>query len=124
LKKLKRSRQHARENNDATRPKWPMIILNSPKGWTGPKVIDGKANEGNFRSHQVPIAIDEHHKENVALLESWMKSYHVRKNFLMNPVKLLPDIAALAPQGRKRMGANVHANGGELLLELRLARIP
>lgn len=119
IEKIKAIQRHARDNKDATRPHWPMIILNSPKGWTGPKVIDGKANEGNFRSHQVPIAIDENHKENVALLESWMRSYRPEELFDESG-KLLPEIAELAPEGRKRMGANVHANGGELLLELRL----
>ncbi|HRB21808.1 MAG TPA: phosphoketolase, partial [Nitrosomonas sp.] len=119
IEKIKAIQKHARDNKDATRPHWPMIILNSPKGWTGPKVIDGKANEGNFRSHQVPIAIDENHKENVSLLESWMRSYRPEELFDESG-KLLPEIAELAPEGRKRMGANVHANGGELLLELRL----
>ena len=119
IEKIKAIQKHARDNKDATRPHWPMIILNSPKGWTGPKVIDGKANEGNFRSHQVPIAIDENHKESVALLESWMRSYRPEELFDESG-KLLPEIAELAPEGRKRMGANVHANGGELLLELRL----
>jgi xylulose-5-phosphate/fructose-6-phosphate phosphoketolase len=116
---IKRIQKHARDNNDPSRPRWPMIILNSPKGWTGPKIIDGRKNEGNFRSHQVPIAIDEDHKDNVALLEEWMRSYKPEELFDVNG-RLLPEISSLAPEGNKRMGANIHANGGALLRELRM----
>lgn len=116
---IKRFQTRAREHNDLTRPRWPMIILNSPKGWTGPKVIDGQPNEGNFRSHQVPLLVDEAHPKNVQALEHWMRSYKPEELFDENGT-LLPEIAALAPQDEKRMGANVHANGGTLLRELHL----
>jgi xylulose-5-phosphate/fructose-6-phosphate phosphoketolase len=116
---IKRIQTNARENNDATRPRWPMIVLKSPKGWTGPKTVDGYAVEGNFRSHQVPILIDEEHRANIALLEDWMKSYKPEELFTSEG-RLIPELAELAPKGGKRMGANVHANGGSLLRELQL----
>lgn len=111
--------KRARENGDTTRPRWPMIVLRSPKGWTGPKEVDGKKNEGNFRSHQVPLPIDEHHQENLAKLEEWMKSYNPEELFNENGT-LKPELAELAPKGKRRMGANPHANGGTLLRELHL----
>lgn len=119
IEKIQAIQKQARKNNGIARPLWPMIILRSPKGWTGPKMVDGHVNEGNFRSHQVPIAIDENHQQNVALLEKWMKSYRPEELFDESG-KLIPELSDMAPKGRKRMGANVHANGGELLLELRL----
>lgn len=119
VEQIQSIQKHARTKNDATRPRWPMIVLNSPKGWTGPKVIDGKAIENNFRSHQVPVLIDDAHPENVELLEDWMKSYHPEELFDAKG-KLLPEIATLVPSGKQRMGANVHTNGGELLRELHL----
>jgi xylulose-5-phosphate/fructose-6-phosphate phosphoketolase len=108
---------HARKYADNARPRWPMIILKSPKGWTGPKIVDGLPNENTFRSHQVPILVDEQHPQNVALLESWMKSYKPEELFDKNG-KLIAELAALAPEGNKRMGANLHSNGGQLLQEL------
>ncbi len=112
--------QHnARENDDTTRPRWPMIILRSPKGWTGPKEVNGKKNEDNFLSHQVPILIDEDHKDNVRLVEEWLKSYRPEELF-DDKGALLPELAELAPTGKRRMGANPHANGGNLLLDLRM----
>jgi xylulose-5-phosphate/fructose-6-phosphate phosphoketolase len=111
--------KRARTANDLTRPRWPMIILRSPKGWTGPKVIDGKHIENNFLSHQVPIAIDKQHPENVALLETWLKSYKPEELF-DELGQLIPELAALAPSGSRRMGANPHANGGWFLRELHL----
>jgi xylulose-5-phosphate/fructose-6-phosphate phosphoketolase len=112
--------QHnARENDDSTRPRWPMIILRSPKGWTGPKEVNGKKNEDNFLSHQVPILIDEDHQDNVRLVEEWLKSYRPEELFTENGT-LLPELAELAPTGKRRMGANPHANGGNLLLDLRM----
>lgn len=115
---IKRIQSNARNNHDATRPRWPMIILNSPKGWTGPKVIDGHKIEGNFRSHQVPLAVDEAHPQNVALLETWLKSYRPEELFDVDG-HLTPELARLAPDGTKRMGANPHANGGNLQRVLR-----
>ncbi len=117
LEKIKKIQQNARENDDTTRPRWPMIILNSPKGWTGPKTVDGRANEGNFRSHQVPLLVDDNHQQNLPLLERWMKSYKPHELFDESG-KLIPELAELAPKGLKRMGSNPHANGGQLKLEL------
>lgn len=97
-------------------PRWPMIILRSPKGWTGPQQLDGKQVEGTWRSHQVPIK-DMKTDEHVAALESWMKSYQPEELFDENGC-LKPEIADLAPKGKRRMGANPHANGGELLVAL------
>jgi xylulose-5-phosphate/fructose-6-phosphate phosphoketolase len=110
---------NARENNDATRPRWPMIVLRSPKGWTGPKVVDGLQIEGTFRAHQVPILVDGKHPDHVKLLESWMKSYHAEELFDANGT-LKAELAELAPKGARRMGANPHANGGMLLRDLRM----
>lgn len=117
IRKIKKIQNHARENDDASRPLWPMIVLNSPKGWTGPKVVDGVKNEGTFRSHQIPIQIDSAHPEHLILLENWLKSYHPEELFDKHG-RLLPDLAKLAPKGNRRMGANPNANGGLLLQEL------
>jgi xylulose-5-phosphate/fructose-6-phosphate phosphoketolase len=111
--------RNARENNDATRPRWPMIVLRSPKGWTGPKVVDGLQIEGTFRAHQVPILVDGKHPDHVKLLESWMKSYHAEELFDANGT-LRAELADLAPKSVRRMGANRHANGGILLRDLRM----
>ncbi|HSX00474.1 MAG TPA: phosphoketolase family protein, partial [Patescibacteria group bacterium] len=119
VQEIKRIQSNARGNHDTTRPRWPMIVLSSPKGWTGPKIVDGHKVEGNFRSHQVPLAVDEAHPENVAVLEEWMRSY--RPNELFDQTgHLLPEIAALVPPDNRRMGANGHANGGNLLRELHM----
>ncbi len=114
---IKRIQSNARNNNDATRPRWPMIVLNSPKGWTGPQTIDGKQIEGNFRSHQVPLMVDASCPDNVAVLEAWLKSYKPEELFNEHG-RLLPELAALAPTGQRRMGANPHANGGSFMREL------
>lgn len=119
VKEIKRIQTNARENDDTTRPRWPMIILNSPKGWLGPKTIDGKQIEDSFRSHQVPLAVDTAHPENVAVLEEWLKSYRPEELF-DDKGSLLPELALLAPQGHRRMGANPHANGGSFMRELNL----
>jgi xylulose-5-phosphate/fructose-6-phosphate phosphoketolase len=111
--------KNARENSDATRPRWPMIVLRSPKGWTGPKVVDGLQIEGTFRAHQVPILVDGKHSDHVKLLESWMKSYKAEELFDANGT-LKAELAALAPKGARRMGSNPHANGGTLLRDLRM----
>ncbi len=110
---------HARANKGAARPRWPMIVLRSPKGWTGPKVVDGLRIEGTFRSHQVPLLVDSEHPQHVALLEAWMKSYKAGELFDASG-RLVPELAALAPTGARRMGANPHANGGILLRDLRM----
>ncbi len=110
----------ARTLGDGTRPRWPMIVLRSPKGWTGPKVVNGKPNEGTFRAHQVPITISEKTPpENLAQLESWLRSYRPEELFDADG-RLLPELAALAPTGDRRMGANPHTNGGLLLRALHL----
>ncbi|MBN2807117.1 MAG: phosphoketolase family protein [Prolixibacteraceae bacterium] len=114
---IRKIQSNARDNNDTTRPSWPMIVFDSPKGWTGPKVVDGLQIEGTFRSHQIPLLIDSEHPHHVKLLEDWMKSYQPEALFDMNG-RLLPHLAELAPKGERRMGANPHANGGLLLHEL------
>lgn len=119
IDEIQRIQYTAREHNDSTRPRWPMIILASPKGWTGPKEVDGRKNEGNFRSHQVPLPVDSDHPENLAKLETWMKSYRPEELFDDNG-RLIPELAELAPKGAKRMGASKHANGGTLLRELHM----
>jgi xylulose-5-phosphate/fructose-6-phosphate phosphoketolase len=110
---------NARAQKGAARPRWPMIVLRSPKGWTGPKVVDGLQIEGTFRAHQVPLLVDKAHPEHVGQLEGWMRRYKAEE--LFDPTgRLIPELAALAPKGRRRMGANPHANGGMLLRELRM----
>jgi xylulose-5-phosphate/fructose-6-phosphate phosphoketolase len=116
---IRRFQTHARASNDTTRPRWPMIVLRSPKGWTGPKMVDGLAIEGTFRAHQVPLIVDAEHPEHVAQLEAWMKSYKAEELFDESG-RLLPELAELAPIGDRRMGANPHANGGMLLRDLRM----
>jgi xylulose-5-phosphate/fructose-6-phosphate phosphoketolase len=116
---IQRIRSSARTDQNGTRPRWPMIVLRSPKGWTGPKVVDGLAVEGTFRSHQVPLIVDANHPEHLAQLEAWMKSYKAEELFDLNG-RLIPELAELAPQGARRMGANPHANGGLLLRDLRM----
>jgi xylulose-5-phosphate/fructose-6-phosphate phosphoketolase len=116
---IQRIQGNARSNNDPGRPRWPMIVLRSPKGWTGPKVVDGLQSEGTFRSHQVPLLVDAAHPEHLGQLESWMRSYKPEELFDQNG-RLQPELAALAPEGERRMGANPHANGGMLLRDLRM----
>jgi xylulose-5-phosphate/fructose-6-phosphate phosphoketolase len=108
---------NARANGDTTRPRWPMIVLRSPKGWTGPKIVDGLAVEGTFRAHQVPLLVDAEHPQHVEQLESWMKSYKPEELFDEDG-RLMPQLADLAPKGERRMGSNPHANGGGLLRDL------
>ena len=110
---------NARNNGERTRPRWPMIVLRSPKGWTGPKVVDGLAVEGTFRSHQVPLLVDSEHPDHVAALEAWMKSYKPEELFDEDG-RLVAELAELAPEGDRRMGANPHTNGGTLLRDLRM----
>ncbi len=111
IEKIKAIQKNARENNDASRPKWPMIVLRTPKGWTGPKVVDGNQIEGTFRAHQVPMDMSK--PEHLEQLKEWMLSYKPEELFDENG-RLVPEIAALAPEGNYRMGANPHANGGLL----------
>ena len=99
------------------RPKWPILILRSPKGWTGPKEVDGLMTENFWRSHQVPFAKMD--RDHIKLLESWLKSYKPEELF-DDAGKLIPELAALAPKGTKRMGDNPHANGGLLLKDLKM----
>ncbi|MDE3219320.1 MAG: phosphoketolase family protein [Nitrospirota bacterium] len=115
---IKKIQRDARTKESKKRPRWPMIILRSPKGWTGPKEVDGKRTEGTFRSHQVPMG-DMSHPGHVKLLEKWMKSYRPQELFDRTG-RFLPELADLAPTGERRMSANPHANGGLLLRDLRL----
>lgn len=108
----------ARSNGFTERPRWPMIILRTPKGWTGPKEVDGKQVTGTVRSHQVPMG-EMSHPNHVRILEDWMKSYRPEELFDATG-KLNAELAELAPRGTRRMGANPHANGGELLQDLHL----
>ncbi|HUZ18945.1 MAG TPA: phosphoketolase family protein [Acidimicrobiales bacterium] len=116
-----RAIQHdARAQGNLARPRWPMIVLISPKGWTGPKVVDGLPVEGTFRAHQVPIAVSATTPpEHLRQLEDWLQSYRPAELFDAGG-RLRPELAALAPAGTRRMGANPHANGGILLRELRM----
>ncbi len=107
----------ARARGVTTRQRWPMIVLRTPKGWTGPKVVDGKPVEGTFRAHQVPLSNLAKSPEHVAMLEAWMKSYRPEELFDASG-RFLPELAALAPKGTRRMSANPHTNGGILRKEL------
>ena len=108
------NREHA-----VTPPCWPMLVLKSPKGWTGPKEVDGKPTENSWRSHQVPLSELAEKPQHLKLLEKWMKSYKPEELFDKTG-RLKPEIAALAPEGDRRMGANPHANGGKLLRDLKM----
>jgi xylulose-5-phosphate/fructose-6-phosphate phosphoketolase len=111
--------RRAREDGDRRRPAWPMIVLRTPKGWTGPAEVDGIPVEGTFRAHQVPLAETRTNDAHRALLEEWMQSYRPEELFTENGA-LRADLQALAPRGDRRMSANPHANGGLLLKDLRL----
>ncbi len=118
MAEIERIQRDARTHGFKERPRWPMIILRSPKGWTGPKLVDGKATEGTFRSHQVPMG-DMSHPGHVKILEDWMRSY--RPDDLFDAAgRLKPELAVLPPVGDRRMSANPHANGGCLLRDLQL----
>lgn len=117
IEEIKAIQKKARETGDATRPVWPMIILRTPKGWTGPKVVDGNRIEGNFLAHQVPVMMTA--PEHLQILSDWLHSYHPEELFDENG-RLLPEIEDLAPKGDHRIGMNPHANGGKLLRDLRL----
>ncbi|HXJ16787.1 MAG TPA: phosphoketolase family protein [Candidatus Polarisedimenticolia bacterium] len=107
----------AREGRSTGRPVWPMIVLRTPKGWTGPKMVDGKPIENTWRAHQVPVADLATRPEHLKILEDWMKSYKPQELFDASG-KLIPELAELSPRGSRRMGANPHANGGLLLRDL------
>jgi xylulose-5-phosphate/fructose-6-phosphate phosphoketolase len=109
----------ARGEGDARRPRWPMLILRTPKGWTGPKVVDGQPVEGTWRAHQVPMTQARENPEHLRLLEEWMRSYEPEELF-DEAGRLRAELQALAPEGDRRMGANRHANGGLLLRDLEL----
>ena len=119
LAEITRIQKEARAKGFRGRPRWPMIVLRSPKGWTGPKVVDGEEIEGTFRAHQVPLAEIAEKPEHLEMLEQWMKSYKPEELF-DGAGRFKADLQALAPTGPRRMGANPHANGGLLLRDLRL----
>ncbi|HEX9416312.1 MAG TPA: phosphoketolase family protein [Gaiellaceae bacterium] len=116
---IKAIQREAREGGEMKRPKWPMIVMKTPKGWTGPKEVDGQKTEDYWRSHQVPMADLAGNPKHIAVLEDWLKSYKHEELFDENG-RLLPELRELPPKGERRMGANPHANGGLLLRELRM----
>jgi xylulose-5-phosphate/fructose-6-phosphate phosphoketolase len=119
IQRIRQIQADARVHGKTERPRWPMIVFASPKGWTGPKAIDGKANEGTFRSHQVPLSDPAKNPEHLRQLESWLRSYRPEELFDRQG-RLQPELTALAPSGERRMGANPNANGGMLLRDLRM----
>lgn len=120
MESIREIKKNAAENNDSTRPFWPMIVLKSPKGWTGPKEVDGFKIEGNFRAHQIPLSVSASAPpEHLQILEDWMKSYKPEELFDANG-RLVAELAELAPEGNRRMGSNPHANGGQLLRNLHM----
>ena len=114
---IKAIQKHARETGDTTRPVWPMIVLRTPKGWTGPKEVDGNKIEGSFQAHQVPVMMDKDNHMDILL--NWLQSYKPEELF-DNEGKLIPELQELAPKGDRRIASNPHANGGKLLRDLRL----
>ena len=119
IEEIRHIQAAARRGEVGARPCWPMIVLDSPKGWTGPAFVDGKANEGSFRSHQVPLTDPARNPQHLVELERWLRSYRPEELF-DDCGRLLAELADLAPEGERRMGANPHANGGLLLKDLRL----
>ena len=117
IEQIKKIQNDARNNRVTTRPKWPMIILRTPKGWTGPKEVDGKTIEGSFRAHQVPMQVDKATGENLELLEKWLRSYHAEELFDEHGT-FKQDLREIAPKGDRRMSLNPNANGGRMLKEL------
>jgi len=114
---IQRIQHEARALGNTVRPRWPMIVLKSPKGWTGPQAVDGVQIEGTFRAHQVPLSDPATHPEHLKLLEDWLRSYRPEELF-DEQGRLKPELAELAPEGERRMGANPHANGGLLIRDL------
>ena len=119
LHDIRAIQRRARSEGVVERPRWPMIVLRSPKGWTGPREVDGKKTEGSWRSHQVPLSALATKPAHLEQLEQWMKRYRPHELFEADG-RPGPEITALAPEGARRMGANPHANGGLLLKDLRL----
>jgi len=119
VNEIQRIQQDARTNGFTERPRWPMIILRSPKGWTGPEIVDGQQVEGTFHAHQVPVTNFIKEPTHLKILEQWMKSYRPEELF-DEQGKLIAELAELAPSGERRMGANPHTNGGKLLRDLRM----
>lgn len=119
LEEIARIQHSAREEGNTARPAWPMLVLRTPKGWTGPKEVDGRKVEGFWRSHQVPVANVPQSEPHLRILEAWLRSYAPDELFTEEGA-LRPDLQALAPAGDRRMGANPHANGGLLLKDLQL----
>ncbi|MBV9610822.1 MAG: phosphoketolase family protein, partial [Acidobacteriaceae bacterium] len=117
LAEIRAIQRRARKDGQVERPRWPLLILRTPKGWTGPKEVDGKPVEGTWRSHQVPISDIPNNPEHLKILEQWMRSYWPEKLFDRDG-RVRPDLAELAPKGQRRMGMNPHANGGTLLQPL------
>ncbi len=117
IEEIKAIQKAAREDGVTERPKWPMIIFRSPKGWTGPQIVDGKQIEGTFRAHQVPMTMEQ--PEHLEQLKQWLLSYRPDELFDENG-RLIPELEELCPKGDRRMGSNPHANGGILLRDLRL----
>ena len=118
VREIQRIQESARSFGETERPRWPMVVFRSPKGWTCPKEVDGVALEGTSRVHQLPLAVDEAHPQQLPLLEAWLRSYHPEELF-DEAGALIPSLRAMAPQGERRMGSNPHANGGLLLRDLR-----
>ena len=116
---IKEIQTAARARRVSARPRWPMIVLATPKGWTGPKIVDGERVEGTFRAHQVPLAAVRENPVHLKLLDAWMHSYRPEELFDAKG-RLVAELAELAPRGERRMGANPHANGGALLRDLRM----
>jgi xylulose-5-phosphate/fructose-6-phosphate phosphoketolase len=119
IAEIRHIQERARNGGSLDRPAWPLIVLRTPKGWTGPKTVDGLKTEGSWRSHQVPLANLAENPEHLAALEQWMRSYHAEELFDEEGA-LIRELADLAPAGDRRMGANPHANGGLLLHDLKL----
>jgi xylulose-5-phosphate/fructose-6-phosphate phosphoketolase len=120
VQQIQQIQHQARVEGETARARWPMIVLRSPKGWTGPKLVDGQPNEGTFRSHQVPLSVGPNAPpQHLQQLEDWLRSYRPEELFDAQGC-LRPELAELAPRGERRMGANPHANGGLLLRDLKL----
>ncbi len=117
IREIRTIQATARTTGRAQRPRWPMIVLRTPKGWTGPQEVDGLKTEGSWRSHQVPLADMKNRPDHIRLLEQWMRSYRPEQLF-DDAGRLRPELAVLAPEGSRRMGDNPHANGGMLLRDL------
>ncbi|MDP8908734.1 MAG: phosphoketolase family protein, partial [Chloroflexota bacterium] len=117
--RIRSIQREARERGVSGRPRWPAIVLRTPKGWTGPDVVDGEPVTGTFRAHQVPLARVRANEAQLAMLEAWMRSYQPERLFDEGGW-LIPELASLAPRGDRRMGANPHVNGGRLLVDLDL----